>query len=443
MAAKRVGSQCIWPYSGKDWPVVLCDDDTPPSVWVIDDGRLQEYDPHKDYLEGLSHFESNDIEASDDPETRLEKYRRRAFKQDAAEWATPSYWKNVIESRRAGRELEREIAKKGKRKRRHRDGDGDDDVEIIAVRRSTNSSSASSRHKKRSSSGGSQSATSGQLPTPGPTPIKLKVGAHSGLPIRIKESDDEDEDEQETEDDGQFVKKKPAQSDRFTSYDNAKLQRLRQRSSNGGPPGDNVCTIFVGKDETTPFQVPMKAIADCEFLSEQVRFSEQKGSHIDLWTNTSIAAKDFVAIHEYMHIGDFVPRLTRDTPPRIKGLVIQEQRDEVAERCAYIFRTASQLQLASLQSLAVEKLKALYPLSPLRILLVTRIAQNSYPWGCEAEGELFGWLADHIAEYFYALMAEHGAALMGVLRNSDGLGQTVADRVAENPKACSRGLGEE
>lgn len=72
-------------------------------------------------------------------------------------------------------------------------------------------------------------------------------------------------------------------------------------------------------------------------------------------------------------------------------------------------------------------------------MIVTRIAQESNKWGCDAEIELSAWLADHIAEYYYKLMAEHGAQLARVLRNSDDLDQTVAEKVAQNPKACTKG----
>ncbi|KAK5128497.1 hypothetical protein LTR85_003165 [Meristemomyces frigidus] len=463
MTSKRIGSQCVWLYQGKEWPVVLCDDDTPPkaftdsrrvneipaillgkrNIWVIDDGLLKTCDPHRNYLEGLPRFDSNDILASDDPETKLEKYRRIAFERDAMEWQTPEWWKHIIEQQRQAREMERQIAAKSKRKRSRRDND--DDVEIISVRTSTSGSASSSPSKRRSDSGSgtgtdrSKGAKGSQLPTPGPTPVKQKHGAS-----RIKGGGIEDE----GYDDSLFVEEAPTQSDRYTSYDAAKLQRLREQQRHSDinmPPRDDICTIFVG-DARTPFQVPMKAVAKCDFFSEQVQFTEQRGSHIDLSASTSVTARDFVPVHEYMHNGDFVPCLTgrtRDSPPRIKGLVIPEQRDKVAEQCAYIFRTASQLQFASLQSLAVEKLKALYPLSPIRILIVTRIAQDSFPWGCDAEGELFAWLADHISEYFYKLMAENGHLLVRVLRHSDDLNQTVMNRVAENPKACSKGVDDD
>lgn len=103
----------------------------------------------------------------------------------------------------------------------------------------------------------------------------------------------------------------------------------------------------------------MDAIGKCEFLHDQVNFTEQLGSHIDLSTSTSVTVREFIPIHEYIQNGEFAPALTRDTPPRLLGLATQAEEDNVAQRCVNIFRTASQLQFAGLQMLAVEKLRAL------------------------------------------------------------------------------------
>ena len=77
------------------------------------------------------------------------------------------------------------------------------------------------------------------------------------------------------------------------------------------------------------------------------------------------------------------------------------------------------------------------------ILIVTRCAQDSEECNNEAEEELFPWLVDHIAEYYYLLMSLHGAELVRVLSESASLDQLVADRVAQNPKACRRGLDDD
>lgn len=207
---------------------------------------------------------------------------------------------------------------------------------------------------------------------------------------------------------------------------------------------DDFCTIFVGTAKT-PFQVPMSSLDPIGSLSELVKFNDELKAHIDLSGESNVTAREFVPISEYLQHGDFAPRYI-DKPgslPRLDGLVIQEQKDQVAERCAFIFRTASQLQIAGLQSLVVNKLKALYPLSLLVILIVTRVGQDSEKWDCEAEGELFAWLVDHIAEYFFKLTAEHGKRLTEILGNIRDLQRAVMQKVAADPAACRRGMDDD
>ena len=45
--------------------------------------------------------------------------------------------------------------------------------------------------------------------------------------------------------------------------------------------------------------------------------------------------------------------------PRLEGVMVSEEKDKAAQLCGLIFRTASILKLDALQSLAVDKLKAL------------------------------------------------------------------------------------
>lgn len=102
-----------------------------------------------------------------------------------------------------------------------------------------------------------------------------------------------------------------------------------------------------------------------------------------------------------------------------------------------------------------------YPLSPLVILIVTRIVRASDPCdcdkldkaamahraqtgepcqGCEARAEMFSWLVAHIAEYFYRLMKEHGGQLAEILRSSQDLNRQVLERALESPGACDKGM---
>ena len=77
------------------------------------------------------------------------------------------------------------------------------------------------------------------------------------------------------------------------------------------------------------------------------------------------------------------------------------------------------------------------------ILIVTRCVQDSEQCDNDAEEELFAWLVDHIAEYYYLLMSLHGSQLARILSGSASLDQRVADKVAQNPKACRMGMDDD
>lgn len=193
---------------------------------MVHDDRLQEFDPHHNYLDGVRPFATAELLREDSEETRTEKQRHIAFKQDASAWETLAYWKNFIDSRRAAREAEMDIATKGKRKRKRNVDEDDDDVTVSSVRRSTSGSSAITPPKRqRSSPGGHKMAGGIQLPTRGPTPGKSLLGSFPGLPIPIENgevhgvSDDED----------MFVRPAKTKSDPFISDDGDKLRQLRKQ----------------------------------------------------------------------------------------------------------------------------------------------------------------------------------------------------------------------
>ena len=100
-----------------------------------------------------------------------------------------------------------------------------------------------------------------------------------------------------------------------------------------------------------------------------------------------------------------------------------------------------------LQALVVDKLRTLYPLPPVHILILVRCltrasssSSTSSTEGGEARAALFDWLADHVAEYYFLLMREHGRQLCEGLRDDDELLQAVLERVLRDPKGCWRGV---
>ncbi|KAK5131105.1 hypothetical protein LTR08_001323 [Meristemomyces frigidus] len=458
---KEVGSTWVWSYHGKDWPVILCDYQTPPRIfittrrpteipalllgkrkfiWVTDDARLQAMDPFRDYFEGLPCVGTTP-NRDYDAEVSEEKLRKIAFREDAPASHTLGFWKNFIDNRRAARATESEIANKyshPRRKRNYGDDDDIDEVEIVGVRPISAAGSTPKTVSKRRSD---REDSKAQLLKPGPTPSKRGLGKQRERPIITPNGDNDDYD-----DSSLFVEEANMHRDPSSDSHRSKLQKLRQdneQSAIDNRPGIELCTIFVGNTKK-PFQVPSAAVACSSFLSDQIHFTEALGSHIDLSDDREPTEEDFSPVWEYMHNNDFRPQyIDRRRPgsfPHLDGVIDADDRDKAAKLCGCVFRTASMLQLEALQSLAVDKLKALYPLSPLMILIVARCAQDSEHCMSDAKDELLAWLVDHVGDYYYQLITLHGKQLAEMLSRSPSFEQSVADRVARNPQACKEGM---
>ncbi|TKA61745.1 hypothetical protein B0A55_10595 [Friedmanniomyces simplex] len=441
---KVVGSHWIWMYKGKEWPVVLCGDDIPPkppsnrtgptrttliesSHWVIED-RLVEYEPTKNYLVDVERDNTDEVLKPDDDAIEAENQRRIAFDQDARELQSALYWQNFIINRGAVRRMERDQSgKASRREKRKRDDEG------TGITGGSPGSSLRSPRQRSAAHHGSQSKRRRQLPTPGATLLKKETKttlssatpSHAGVHGVVKtEPNDED---------GLFV----SEEDPFVKEElGLELQEFRERHG--------VYTIFVGNSKV-PFQTTRDAVTQSQILSDRTEFTEALGTHVNISDIPEVTARDFVLVGEYLQHSEFTPHLIekRGAIPRLNGLFLSEERDAAAERCARVFRTASHLQLAGLQSLCVNKLRVLYPLSPLHILIVARIFVRSVNWGCEAKTEFMDWLVDHMAEYYWLLTKEHGGLLVDVLEDSDEIKRRVLESISADLKIGRRGLDEE
>ncbi|KAK3621413.1 hypothetical protein LTR56_022807 [Elasticomyces elasticus] len=412
---KHIDSHWIWTYDGKEWPVVLCGDALAPKLFLetrrhpnevaCDTFRKAgiEYDPHENYLKDVQPFERDELVEGEDEKVKMEKQRRVAFRQGAPMLEPARYWQNVIEQQRLAKLTEKPTRKK---KRKHT-GDG------------SSQSSFSSTKQQRSSHGGRQ------LLTPDTTPRKQHhnyIGGEQrnrsiGL-VRREEDDDEslfiaDED--------------AAKHEHENDLDEFRQQYEHELSTS--PP-------------KTPFQFPEDAIRESELFCGRTKFTEKTGSVVDISDIEKVTAIDFVEVNEYLRYGDFPPPLIekRNSLPRIDGLILPEEKDAAAEKCARVFRTASYLELGSLQALCLNKLRVLYPLSPLRILIVAKYLLRSVAWGCEAETEYVDWMIDHISEYYLLLVKQYGPQLVDILDNSPLIKGRVMANLSANPEMGRRGL---
>jgi len=204
---------------------------------------------------------------------------------------------------------------------------------------------------------------------------------------------------------------------------------------------DQECTIIVsGGGVATPFLVAKNRVGESELLGSLTRLSNEQGEVLHLPAELDIATVRFMPVADYLRTGDFAPHLIAKpgTLPQLEGLTRPEDNNDAAEKLAWVYNIATKLSLGDLQMLAMEKLRTLYPLSPLQLLVVTKIIVNGSDW--DPQGSLMPWIVDHFAEYYFQLMEDHGKQLSRVLQSNDALRMGVHEKLASDPSMGLRGL---
>lgn len=200
------------------------------------------------------------------------------------------------------------------------------------------------------------------------------------------------------------------------------------------PPDQEWCTIFVG-ESWTPFQVKICAVRLCEFLSTRIHNVKGLGSVIELGADTTITSKDFITVAEFLQNGEFCPRLI-ETPEgqRLDGVVLQEEKYDAAGMVARTYTRASSIQFEHLQSLCVDKLKALHPYTPTTLMSVVGFLSKRERNDNDAESELMRWMVDLLTESFWAVVrSDANITLERVMRGDAGLRQMVVEKLASDP----------
>ena len=407
--------------------------------------------PHRDYLVDTQRYDADQVLTNDASSAKTEELRRLAFRQDALEFQSAEYWQNFINNRGAIRKIEREETRTADRgRKRKREGETAESTDMSSP------GSWSSLEKQSCGSRDQETKKHARLSAPLAIPSNEREGTQvssntlgpTGLIGPAKNQAYED-----------------PRSPFFKEELGHKLQKFREqheRSITGSPPksvADSVdmqrrrvltlsrpggYTIFVGKEKVS-FESTQDAVMQSQILSGRIKYTGALRTHVDISDISEVTPKDFVLVSEYLQHTDFIPRLIEidHALPYLDGIPLPKQRVAAAEKCASVFRTASYLQLAGLEFLCVNKLKVLYPLEPLCLLIVTRIFARSVVWGCEAETELIDWLIDHITEYYWLLSKKHGGLLVEVLHSSDEIRERVLQNVIADPKMGRRGLDEE
>lgn len=201
---------------------------------------------------------------------------------------------------------------------------------------------------------------------------------------------------------------------------------------------DDQVVLYVGENRT-PFVVPKAAVSRYNLLSDQVRHKDVTGYYIGCDELEQANPKDFIDVAEFLQHGDFKPSLIETTTvpiPHIEGITTGE-KSKVAENCGYAFLIARRLAMKDLQKLVVEKIRALYPLEPFSLLLLSKIVFSMAPNADTDDDtvvEVRGLLIDHVFEYYYTLMEAHASTLRSVLMDYQDLASAVHERLARAPE---------
>lgn len=217
------------------------------------------------------------------------------------------------------RQAERQAVKEqAAKQRRVKIKDDDDEVEILSMTTSGSTPSASRKRKHGN-----------HLLTP-----ESSVKKHHREKRHRRHSAESDDD--------LFVGQHRSQSDPFSNRSDGESERDKNRRSiQLSPPGDNTCTIFVGNDQV-PFLVSKEGVGACDFLANNVAFSEELKTHIELDEHSDITAKDFFPIADFLHKGDFEPVLINGDSlhRRLKGVALPDEKDRAAVMVSKVFLNA-------------------------------------------------------------------------------------------------------
>jgi hypothetical protein len=425
-----IGATYTWQLHGKIWPVVVCEDDTPPKkfmegrqdpilipaillgrrryIWVRDDPRLQEADNRIDYLADIPSFNGEDIFDEDEEDTKLEKERRKAFEQDMmikTELPPHEYWKNFINQQSEERKMKREWESQ-----------------------STSPGMGSTSSKKRKAKQGSQ------LLTPGPTPSKNVVYSSKGS----RHSDDSG--------DELFVHKaRKMRGNPFVANGHGETNGAIPECVPLDPSkqirtfelteisSDDQSTVKVGRNGI-PFSIPRSVVLKCGGLAHCELITPDGDSIVDISDVFDIDLNNFVHVCNYFRTGDFEPQLVEGKHGIYEledwhNLDTDEQIETVA-RIAKVFRTASDLKHSGLQELAFEKLRAVYPLPVPATLTVALVVIRNEQWDDGIEAEVQDWVADAVVEHFYEMMRGHGVSFAHLLQRREEFAAAVYDKLA-------------
>ena len=204
------------------------------------------------------------------------------------------------------------------------------------------------------------------------------------------------------------------------------------------------CTVFVGT-EYTPFTTSRVAIGKCDFLSSHETYTEELGSHINLYDLTDIQADRFRPIGEYLKRIDFEPLFAKAiVTDRFENTIfLPDQAATAAQQIALTYHTAAKIRFENVQKICLRKLRLLDMLTPNALLLIAAIVHKADKNSFEVEAMVREWLAEQMAKQFWKTVQSEYMTLSRVMREDVQLSKRVFEKLAENPAMGGEGLDED
>ncbi|PPJ57425.1 hypothetical protein CBER1_01356 [Cercospora berteroae] len=478
------GTNCIASIKGIPWPVVICSDEVAPAQFLairrepahipviqlgryryifVHRGLLKPAEPHIDYLDGLKAFPDPEVQPDDGPEIIEEKQRRRAFRTDLQLFKGDHFWANFITNQSEARKIEKQqLAKYSNLQRTY-----------TKPRNRQNMEFAHSRSAKRQKLQSNNHAH-WQHDTKQKQRNRDRVPRHDSFTSMIEPSDDDGSDcEDLSDNDDEYVasgalsfpvlpsaptsKRKPATDDfdgkvhQSIEGPSRCLSRSCETTFMANAPelpkaGPLDCVVIFPYGELSSIAVGKNVVSNCPYLAART-CDDESTSQLDLRNDkraieTNLAASDLAAVLEFYATGEIGPRLVNQPSddPEISAVdQLETKKDKHAETLGKAFATAVKIEDELLQDLIHQKLCALYPLTPLGILIVAKCVSKLSPSTWSIQHDVSTWVTQHLIQSYWAIAKNYVGMLQRLLEENETLRHAVYDGLKGIAQPSSNG----
>ena len=192
---------------------------------------------------------------------------------------------------------------------------------------------------------------------------------------------------------------------------------------------DNV-VIYVGNPHEE-FRTKKSSLEASPLLSRLMNFNDKIGFYVMAPVLSSLSAKDFGPVIEYLDRNEYEPTLFSGHGWEIFGPAVvdlEERRNQETLRCGIVHSIAQQIELPGLQSLAFRKLKASQPYPAFEFLSVLRLMFR------EETSEIDGlrlFIVQYLADHFRELLEQETTKVLDLIDENAGLARDMFLKLAE------------